>query len=250
MQARYHVAATRQVLAGNLAQEALAEVVTANIGQDSFPAVLGAEPFRHYCDPDFARNLAYIEEEHALIANLTTIPGSQGAQRAAFGRLLHTVQDFYAHTNYVDLWLAESGLDRSPEILSCVAQDQDVAGVDALDPEILRHPDLCTGDWVFWRDAIFYVPLVGAWVRRFWVPPHSHEAMHLDSPGRGPRFGLALAMARQRTREEYQYVMATLYELGGHQAAARFCGNSQAVQTVIDRPHLSLGVPSAAGEPL
>jgi hypothetical protein len=155
MQAQYHVATTRQVLGGLLAQNALAQVVNANIGQDTLLAVLGAAPHHHFCDPVIERSLEYIESEHARIATLAGAPGSEQAQRAAFGRLLHTVQDFYAHSNYVDLWLAQTGLEPPP-------------AVDALDPRLLHHPQLQIGDWVFWRDLVFYIPLLGPLVRRFW----------------------------------------------------------------------------------
>jgi hypothetical protein len=210
MQAQYHINMTQAALGRHFTAEALAEIVAANVGQDSLWSVLGAEPHRHFCDPVLARSLAYIEEEHLLIGELAQRGEAEVQQRAAFGRLLHTVQDFYAHSNYVDLWLAG-------EVF------QEPTG---LPPSGISHPQLRIGDWVWWRDMVFYVPVIGPLVRHYWAPANSHETMNLDSPARGPRFGWAVALARQRTKQEYGRVARTIRALGGRAALARFHGSS------------------------
>jgi hypothetical protein len=215
MQAQYHIDMTKVALAGRFADDALAEIVAANVGQDSLWSVLGAEPHRHFCDPVLARSLAYIEEEHQLIGELAQQEDAESQQRAAFGRLLHTVQDFYAHSNYVDLWLAG-------EVFQ---------GPAGLPPSGLSHPQLRIGDWVWWRDLVFYVPVAGPLVRRCWAPANSHEAMNLDSPARGPRFGWAVALARQRTELEYRRVARTIRALGGRAALARFHGGPMMLES-------------------
>jgi hypothetical protein len=131
--------------------------------------------------------------------------------------LLHTVQDFYAHTNYVALWVAES----------CIVKENEVkenSVVDGLDPHILSHPNLQIAQWISWREPFYYVPLLGRLLRRLWLPASSHEAIHLDSPSRGDYFHLAMAMARQRTLAEYAKAVAAIREVGGQAAVARFHG--------------------------
>jgi hypothetical protein len=152
--------------------------------------------------------LAYVEEEHAQIAALAHEAGQEGLQRAALGRLLHTVQDLYAHTNYVALWCRERG--------------GKTWAVN--DPTILDHPHLRTAQWSTWRDPLYYVPLVGKLLRRVWLPANSHEAINLDSPKCGVFFHVAVAMAEVRTVAEYARAVAAIREAGGRKALARFHG--------------------------
>jgi hypothetical protein len=221
MQAQYHVGLTREALGGFFGREALDEVVRANVGQDSLAAVFGAASHQHFCDPEIDRSLAYIEDEHRTIEVMAAQEDAP-AQRAALGRLLHAVQDFYAHSNYVDLWLAQA--QRSPASEWAWPMTEAPCEVQAADPALLDHPHLRIGDWIFWRDAVFYVPLIGPLVRSIWVPRDSHEAMHLDSPARGPRFGIALAMARQRTVHEHRRAVEAIVRRGGSRALAEFHG--------------------------
>ena len=73
---------------------------------------MGTRPHIHFDDDKFAEANAYVAKEHARIVELACEPSRPGTpedalvgadQRAALGRLCHTVQDFYAHSNYVDL---------------------------------------------------------------------------------------------------------------------------------------------------
>ena len=212
MYARYHVDLTCSVLEPFFPAQRLQEVVHANLAQDSVVNLFGSKPYLHFCDNLVSESLAYIDSEHARIQALVQADGAFAEQRAALGRLLHTVQDFYAHSNYVDLWLQYHGGRHQ------IKPEQ----VDALDEEVLAHPDLLTGSWVFWRDIVYYIPGVANLVRRFYIPPNSHESMHLDSPDRGPLFAYALACARQRTAHEYHRALASIYAVGGHQAVHSF----------------------------
>lgn len=273
MYARYHVHVTKGALWLYFAENALKQIVDANVSQDSAASLFGSDAHRHFCDRVLANSFAYIESEHATIVECAQTPGHESEQRAAFGRLLHTVQDFYAHSNYVDLWLAlrspretqatpvptpVPALANGPEPLAThstrvyptEAQRETAtlpgqAGstdfttghkvdtlaeppptntlpINALDSAILNHPDLHIGEWVPWRDIIFYVPLLGDLARRVWLPADSHEAMHLDSPERGPRFDYAMETARQRTLAEYRRVVDALHAVGGPVAVERF----------------------------
>ena len=84
------------------------------------------------------------------------------------------------------------------------------------------NPALQTAQWLAWRDPFYYVPLVGDVLRRVWLPVGSHEAINLDFPKRGAHFYVAMACAHQHTRVEYARVLATLREVGGHEAKATF----------------------------
>ncbi|MEM7348787.1 MAG: hypothetical protein AAF485_31545, partial [Chloroflexota bacterium] len=61
-------------------------------------------PKHHFLDNKIEEALDYIEQKRCLV--VTTIAEENNTSRAwrAFGRLLHTSQDFYAHSNYVRLW--------------------------------------------------------------------------------------------------------------------------------------------------
>src|SRR5262249_38805069 len=126
-------------------------------------------------------------------------------------------QDFYAHTNYIALWVQERLRDAMPiDPSNC-----DHAG---LDPDILSHPSLRVAEWQTWRDPFYYVPGVGHILRRVWLPDGSHESINLDSPSKGAHFDLAVLMARRRTITEYARAVAVIREVGGLHAIMRFHG--------------------------
>lgn len=217
MKACYHIELTRLVLAPHFAAPALDDVIRANLGQDALRYQLGTHPHFHFDNNQIAEGLAYVEQQHAEIVALVAVEGSRAAarQRACLGRLLHAVQDFYAHSNYVDLWLA-----RYTAPGQSMPQSSEINGLDA---EILGHPDLMTGSFKFWRDIVYYIPVAGWLARRFLgVPATSHEGMNLDAPDRGPSFVYAFEAARQRTAHEWQRAAAEVQAAGGEAAYQRF----------------------------
>ena len=215
MLSKYHIEITENSLGSFFTSMSLREIARANVGQDSLLSLFGVEARRHVCDCTVDESFAYVEEEHATIAALAEKPGEEARQRAALGRLLHTVQDFYAHTNYVALWVAERGETASLE-----------SGGGELDPQLLAHPQLQIAQWLTWRDPFYYVPVVGDVMRRVWLPMDSHEAINLDSPKSGAYFYWAMAIARQRTLREYARAVAAIREVGGRAAVARFHGEA------------------------
>ncbi len=219
MRTTFHAQITRDALAGLFEPAALQQVIAANVHQDDLINLVGATPHIHFDAEGFAAASIYIEAEHRRIVMQAPKSEAGPAMRTALGRLLHTAQDFYAHSNYVDLWLAgHGGLERTtPEMIDC------------LDEEVLSAPELHSGTFAFWRDWVFYVPGLNRVARRIHVPPGSHEAMHLDGPDRGPRFAYALVAARQRTLVEYRRAAAAVREGGGDAALARLQGREVAV---------------------
>jgi hypothetical protein len=215
---RYHSQVTRQALESSFDERALRQVIRANLAQDSLISVLGVAPHHHVDDDKIAEAAAYVEEQHSIIVALSADPQGAKAQRVALGRLLHTVQDFYSHSNYVDLWLAKQS--RSAEM-----GDPTPEQIDPLDAEILQHPDLRTGHYVPLLGPLYLVPVLGRWLARLYTPANSHEAMNLDSPSRGPRFFYALQAALKRSHHELERAINAVQSAGGEEATQRFrCG--------------------------
>ena len=191
----YHAAMLEDTLNRFFSRSALDEIIAANLGQDGLPTIFGHD-YIHFDASKFKEALAYIEDQHALVA----AAAGPGPFRAAFGRLTHGAQDFYAHSNYVDLWLDEhGGLENT--------RPQDI---DGLDTRLLDSPRLHSGSFYWWRDIIYYIPGLRGFARQYLVFAGSHEAMHLDDPSRGPRFEYAIQAARQRTLAEYARAVRAL----------------------------------------
>jgi len=210
MDAKYHITLTRMALQGEFDVAALAEVVKANLGQDALRYQLGNKPHFHCDNNRIAESLAYVEAQHEVILVAAATGDDAQRMRAALGRLFHTVQDFYAHANYVDLWLATQRDPRPP-----------AEAIDGLDPALLSHPELRTGVTILLRDFIYYLPVLGSIAHKIFIPPGSHQEMNLDSPARGWRFRYAFVAAYQRTRAEYARARETVQEVGGEAAVER-----------------------------
>jgi len=212
MTPHYHAVITAEAVGKYFDKPALRQIVVANIAQDSISSLFGARPEVHFDDDLVAAGLGYVETEHRRIAALAAQTGTAAAQRAAFGRLCHTAQDLYAHSNYVRLWLdAHGGLQATrPE------------DMDALDAGILGSSKLKTGHYAFWHFLAYSIPGVSWVMRRIGVPPGSHEAMNLDKPSRGPEFPYAFAAARARTEHEYRRAAAAVLANGGQAALDLF----------------------------
>ncbi len=233
MNSRYHIALTRTALRGHFDEAALDEVIAANLGQDALRYQLGAYPHFHFDNNRIAASLAYVEDQHAVIAASGT-EGDGSRMRAALGHIFHAVQDFYAHANYVDLWLeAQEGPSRPPP-----------KAIDGLDERIMAHPNLHTGTFVLLRDLVYYIPLIERIARRIYVPPDSHEAMHLDSPDRGWRFHYAFRAAYQRSCAEFRRAKDAVLQAGGQAALQALTTAGQARD--FSPPPTS---PSPAGPP-
>ncbi len=215
MESQYHIQLLTETLGSSFAPQALEQIIAANLGQDALRYQLGAFPHFHFDNNQIARSLAYVDEEHALIGKLAspaTATGSPGigdpgaAQRAAFGRLTHAVHDFYAHSNYVDLWLEANAATQ----------------INGLEPALLNHPRLYSGSFLLWFDTLYYIPGLRPLLRSLYLRPNSHEAMNLDSPSQGPKFDYAMIAAKQRTLQEYQRAGDCVRTHGGEEALHRF----------------------------
>jgi hypothetical protein len=172
-------------------QRALAVIIDANIGVDSLLNQFGHEEC-HFGDNQFERSRGYIEQQRALIRPVLERGDARAAWRA-FGRLTHTAQDFYSHSNYVDLWLACQPNGMVPG----------ASEIDPLDDALIENPSLRSGKMYFPFGYLSFVPGIKNLVIPR-MPRDSHAWMNLDSEARGPMFEYAFHGAVKRTRFEFE----------------------------------------------
>jgi hypothetical protein len=212
MEARFHVQLLTETVGDYFDPPALQQIIAANLGQDALRYQLGAFPHYHFDGNEIAKSLAYVEQEHEKLVTLASTDNPGAAQRAAFGRLTHAVHDFYAHSNYVDLWLDANG-----GLAGSTAEQ-----INGLDATLLNHPQLRTGTFNLWFDLLYYIPHFRSTLRKIYLRPNSHEAMNLDSPTQGPKFQYAMIAAQQRTLHEYHRAADALAAHGGEEALHHF----------------------------
>lgn len=185
-----HADITRRALGQTFSPAALEVVIAANLGQDALSGQLGHDEF-HFDNNAFEESRAYIREQRGLIRPALE-RGDVDSARQAFGRLTHTAQDFYAHTNYVDLWIAcqPDGMTPAP------------AEIDPLDDDLMYSTTLRSGKLYYPLEALSFVPGIKRIVLPL-LPRDSHAWMNLDSVERGPMFEYAFNAAIKRTRYEF-----------------------------------------------
>ena len=185
-----HAEIVRRALGGAFSPRALEIIIAANMKQDILSGQLGHDEY-HFDNNAFEKSKAYIEEQRALIPPALERAEVEPAWEA-FGRLTHTAQDFYAHTNYIDLWLScqESGMIPAPGEL------------DPLDPDLIDSPALRSGKLYYPLEALTFIPALKKFVVPL-LPRDSHAWMNIDSAERGPLFEYAFEAAVKRTRHEF-----------------------------------------------
>lgn len=169
---------------------ALEKMIEANVKQDGLPGQVGHDEY-HFDNNAFEKSCAYIEEQRALVVSSLMANDAPSAW-AAFGRLTHTAQDFYAHSNYIDLWLSCQPADAIPT----------PSDVHPLDPDLISSPALRSGK-VYLLEALTLILPLKPLVMPF-LPRDAHAWMNLDSPERGPSFQYAFQAAVKRTMIEFE----------------------------------------------
>lgn len=210
MQSRYHVQITRAAIGDRFTGTDFRRIVRANLGQDRLPNLV-CHPELHFDGSALREAQAYISQQRRLAVRLLVMYGDRAGALDAFGRLSHTRQDFYAHSNWVELWVAQQGgLDRvtPDEVEIC------------LNP--LAVPGLISGNGSAIHFLACRVPLYGRWHARHLTPPDDHEAMNLDHPGRGSLFPFAVAAATKHTVVELETLLRMLARDGGPAAQNLF----------------------------
>jgi len=190
----YHRQITQQAVGNQVSQRALDTFIAANIGQDRLCYQIGHDHF-HYDSNAFSSGDAYVESQHSFIQPALAQGDPQAAWQA-FGRLSHAVQDLYAHSNYVALWLAKNNCtDITPE------------QIDPLDVEVLSSPDLHSGKPDIFDLLQYLNVLPVSWLKL--APKDSHILLNIDGPDR-VNFDFVFSAAVKRTRFEFSRAVNSL----------------------------------------
>jgi hypothetical protein len=185
-----HEEMTRVALGSYFSPRALEVIVAANRKQDALSAQIGHDEY-HFDNNAIDKGFRYINEQRGFVIAALLSPGVLSAW-IAFGRLTHTAQDFYAHTNYIPMWLDQyNGTPPAPP------------EVDPVQKSLIESPSLCSGKIYFPMDALYFVPFLRKMSLAL-LPNDSHAKMNLDSPKQGPRFEYARAAAIKRTQYEFE----------------------------------------------
>lgn len=185
----YHRAITMRALGDRFSPRALQAIIAANLSLDTLIGQIGHDEY-HFDNNAFEASYAFVEARRAEVRPLLEAGDLMGAWRA-FGKLTHVVQDFYAHTNYVTLWLERLGEN----------SDQARPEIDPLDPELLTSPRLRSGRLYYPWEVLAFIPLIKRLVIPL-LPRDSHAWMNIDSPDR-PGYAYAETAAMRRTRQEF-----------------------------------------------
>jgi hypothetical protein len=187
----YHIELMLASLGGRFSPRAMSVIIQANINQDRLAGQIGHDEF-HFDNNAFEKSCAYIEEQRALVVSSLKEAQALPAWQA-FGRLLHTAQDFYAHSNYLTLWLDRFAGQTPPP----------PPEVDAMDPSLIHSPNLRSGRVYYPFELLYFFRHTRAFSLRI-LPRDSHAWMNLDSPEQGFKFDYAMHAAMKRTVIEFE----------------------------------------------
>lgn len=183
MKSKYHIEMTRDALKGAFSEKALQTISRANIWQDRPRNQFGRD-YIHFDGSAFEAGYAYIARQKQAILDFLSSGKIRPAQKT-FGQIIHTWQDFYSHSNYVQLWLKAHPGAKSDEI-------------DPADPSILNSPELFSGVNYGLIEFIAMLPLLSKWLHEH-MPEDSHAKNNMDDPGANSLFPYAIAAATKRT---------------------------------------------------
>jgi hypothetical protein len=121
----YHKSFTETALRGIFSEQAISKILgisgtlstSGNWGQDN-PSnnSFRSEPSQHFDNNMIGAGTQYISDEYSLISNIGSNKSSPEEEILwAYGRLLHATQDFWSHSNYVELWLSSMAASPSHE---------------------------------------------------------------------------------------------------------------------------------------
>jgi hypothetical protein len=190
MKSIYHKEITGKALRPHFSGKALKEIVRANILQDRIQYQLGHDHI-HFDNSAFSASFKYLAQQKVHLKS-SILGGDYTEARKALGRMTHSWQDFYSHSNYVKLWLEQYGW-HAPGMIT------------ANDPDIINHPWLKSGK--IYGILEFAAMLPGfSWFLAGLMPEDSHARMNLDRPKAGRLFPYAYQAALKRTRLVFQEI--------------------------------------------
>jgi hypothetical protein len=197
MLVRHHIEITRQAIGAEVGPRALKSILRANCAQDGLRYQLGHDHF-HFDSNQFKESYAYIEEQRALVRARLERGDAESAWQA-FGRMIHAVQDFYSHSDYIPRWLSRFNGATPP------APEE----VDPVSSDILQHPDLHSGKLYYPLEALAFIPFLKKTVLPL-LPADSHAHMNLDKSDGTGRFDYIMQASIKRTRLEFDNTIAKL----------------------------------------
>jgi len=192
-----HTEMTLLALSEQFSSNALEHIIKANLYQDRILGQIGHDEY-HFDGNAFEKSYAYVEQQRALTISSLQQNDALSAW-SAFGRLTHAIQDFYAHSNYVDLWLASRSNGTIPT----------PSEIDPVIPDLINSPDLRSGTIYLPLEAFYYFHSLRPLLVRI-LPRDSHARMNLDSSKQGPNFEYAFQAAVKRTRIEFEKTTSDL----------------------------------------
>ena len=144
MESPYHIQLCQETLGDKLSPEALEVIIAANLHQDGLFSGLVGHPEFHFDESMFEESWAYVESQRQIVFQSLREGKPQEEAWQAFGRLLHAVQDFYAHSNYVRLWASRFSEMSLPS----------VKGFNGLDDDLVNSPELYSDHMYYPLEAI------------------------------------------------------------------------------------------------
>lgn len=194
MNSLYHWLITLDALSLYFSEKALGELVLNNIRQDSIKNQLFHNEI-HFDNNKISEGNQLISDYRSECIDAITSQNFPSA-RTHFGKLIHTAQDFYAHSNYARLYE------------KVVLSNKDLRSIeyDCLSSEINHSKEFKSHTIHFPGDYFCIIPLFARWFGMN-LPEDSHTRMNLDSPISDGPFYLAYALAVNRTRIEHQIII-------------------------------------------
>jgi len=194
---KIHAEIIKQALSVSFGAAALEKIIQANLHQDRLAGQIGHDEY-HFDNNAFEKAYAYMEEQRSLIISSLQENGVPSAW-SAFGRLTHSAQDFYAHSNYIDLWVAIQPDGAVPT----------TSEVDPLDEDLLRSRALRSGKLYYPLEVFAFIRFLKPIIKSL-LPRDSHAWMNLDSSEQGSNFVFAYHAAVKRTKIEFEKIIACL----------------------------------------
>jgi hypothetical protein len=119
-----HEQITKEALSGIVSDTNLAFIVKAVNSQDAPGEESATEPRRHFDDGQLSAALSYIDREKKKALNYAADADTDAENRAHclkhFGMLLHTAQDFYSRSNYLEIQLEDGAKRANPYSIEVV----------------------------------------------------------------------------------------------------------------------------------
>ena len=194
MNAKYHIEITRKALSNHFSEKSLKIILRANINQDSIKNQINHD-YLHFDSNTFEEGFDYIQQQNWIVIDAIDLSDFRTAQKA-FGRVLHTWQDFYSHSNYVRLWCEQNREAGPSEIIHN-------------DESIMNHPDLRSGMNYGLVEYLALLPGLSSIITPL-MPDDSHAKMNLDTPRSGPLFHFAFTAACKRTKDCFDKLIKEL----------------------------------------